>query len=211
MSILDLLKSKIDSRLIPERSLTDKKAFAKRIAATLERDYLPFSFLRVCNYDFKTCSMAAYLPVKELYKSTDGNREREGEIIRYLGLISFDSDSPIVGPGYLPVRFCTTVNYDLIFSINRCAFSSPDSIIGIKGIGCVPSFLNGQKGALYRILKGMKFITIKDDWTFFKLDPETTDDMTAMIALQVEKNFEIEFAHFPHDSGPVTLFRWIDS
>lgn len=97
-----------------------------------------------------------------------------------------------------------TIGYDRLFRINRCAFSSPDSVIGFGKFA--PGF-----ELPFKILKGLKFIGRSGGWTFFKLDPESTDDMTAMLLLPLEKNFEIEFAHFPHDGEKQIIFRWIDS
>lgn len=39
---------------------------------------------------------------------------------------------------------------------------------------------------------------------------DSTDDMTGMLYSALEKDFTIEFAHFPHDGERLFVYRWGD-
>ena len=195
-------------KLIAELTTELKKYEARRIADSLETDYFPHDLLRVCGYDFKTCSLAAYRLIAEIYSPHSGNRARcMDDVKKFLGVPeSYSISGPLTGPVYLPVSYCGHIGWDRIFRINRCAFSSSDSIIGV-GDGYSGRCIEPE---LIRPLKGLTPAGYHEGWTLFKLDPDTTDDQTAMLALRLEKNFRLRFVHFPHDSFPVTLFDWND-
>lgn len=97
------------------------------------------------------------------------------------------------------------MSFGHVFSINICAFSSDDSIIGFRN----SEYHLPQE--YFKIIKGLRFVGTHENWTLFKLDVASTDDMTAMLYSALEKNFTIEFAHFPHEGGHRILFRWVDS
>lgn len=196
------------AKLTAELPTELKKYEARRIAGALETDYLPHDLLRVCGYDFKTCSLAAYLLIAEIYSPHHGDDSRSpGDVKAFLGISrDYDIQSPLTGPLYLPVSYCGHIGWERIFRINRCAFSSSDSIIGIRD-GDSGRFIAPE---LIRPLKGLITEGYHDGWTLLKLDPDTTDDQTAMLALLLEKNFHLRFAHFPHNSSPVILLDWND-
>lgn len=91
-----------------------------------------------------------------------------------------------------------------VFSINHCAFSSPDSIIGFRN-----AEYDGPQ-EYFKVLKGLKFIGTHKNWVLFKLDSSSTNDMTGMLYSPLEKDFTIEFAHFPHDGERQFVYRWED-
>lgn len=189
-------------------SLMKKRELAQKLFDELKDQcrYLPDDYVRMeCGYDFRTQSMLAYLMMADRYALPGKRVYSPGCVDRILGC-NGDEYHPLTGPDFLPVRYCGSIGYDRIFSVNRYALTSPDSIIGIRSRGAS----NPIEKCLYEILKGMSDCGTVNNWTLFKLDPLLTDDGTAMILLRLEKNFDLEFAHFPHDGSPVVLFRWID-
>lgn len=165
--------------------------------------YIPSRLERECQYDFRLCSLVAYRMVTDIFAGADEWAGLSPE--PWCLTLEYPYPSgPAGAPEWFPMQFAGTIGYDRLFRINRCAFSSPDSVIGFGKFA--PGF-----ELPFKILKGLKFIGRSGGWTFFKLDPESTDDMTAMLLLPLEKNFEIEFAHFPHDGEKRIIFRWIDS
>ena len=91
-----------------------------------------------------------------------------------------------------------------VFAINHCAFTSPDSIIGFRNA----EYSRPQE--YFKILKGLKYVGTVRNWVLFKLDRGSTDDMTGTLYSPLEKNFTIEFAHFPHDDDRRIIYRWED-
>ncbi|MGN0223366.1 MAG: hypothetical protein ACI4AM_05000 [Muribaculaceae bacterium] len=117
----------------------------------------------------------------------------------------FSEDLMKINEMLLPIRYCGgNMCQGRWFSINHCAFSSPDSIIGFRNVE-----YNAPQD-MFKIFKGLKFIGTHGNWTLFKLDKDSTDDMTGLFYSPLEKDFTIEFAHFPHDAGHRVLFHWVD-
>lgn len=106
----------------------------------------------------------------------------------------------------LPIRYIGgDMCFGRLFSINHCAFSSHDSIIGFRN----SEYAGPQQ--YFKIMKGLKYVGTLRNWVLFKLDRDSTDDMTGVLYSALEKNFTIEFAHFPHDSERRIIYRWEDS
>lgn len=193
---------------ISSMSASQKIYEAESIFASLGKRFPHENLLSRCGYDFKTCSMVAYMLAAELYAAESGRAHAPEDIRNWLELSpDYDYHAPLIGPLFLPVRYCGNIKWERIVAFNRCAFSSSDSIIGIKNADSnfpLPC-------ELYTVLKGLTKIEDIKGMTLFKLDPATTDDMTAMLALHLEKNFTLEIAHLPHDASPRILFRWEDS
>lgn len=146
-----------------------------------------------CQYDFKLASLVAYKIAVDLFKDN-------------IPSTPFAEELKGVNRAILPVYYCGgDICLGRVFSINHCAFSSPDSIIG---------FRNSEYGApqeYFKVLKGLRLIGTHHNWILFKLDRNSTDDMTGMLYSALEKNFTIEFAHFPHDGERRFVYRWEDS
>lgn len=164
----------------------------KKLAVKLYSQYGVVSAIGSCQDDFRLASLVAYKIAADYY-----------------GDVSHDDLYPEtmrkVNQLYLPVRYCGgNMCFGRVFSINHCAFSSPDSIIGFRD-----SEYHGPQ-EYFKILKGLKFIGIHRNWVLFKLDRNSTDDMTGMLYSPLEKNFTVEFAHFPHDAERRIIFRWKD-
>lgn len=177
-----------------EYSLDGKKKKADEIYVELTSPS-PFkiSFKEIlgrCQYDFKLASLVAYKLAVDLYK----DNVPKGPFIVELT----DVDRSI-----LPVYYCGgDMCFGRVFSINHCAFSSPDSIIGFRN----SEYDKPQE--YFKVLKGLKLIGTHHNWVLFKLDRETTDDMTGMLYSPLEKNFTVEFAHFPLDGEKRFVYRW---
>lgn len=188
-----------------EFSLEEKKKKAKKLFHDFAETYPCSQLMQACQEDFKLCSLVGYRLIAELYD--EKNRIHNPDTIAsLLGWDKFYHDVPICDPIWVPVRYCGgNMEFGRVFAINHCAFSSKDSIIGFGSSDaiCPP---NG-----FKILKGLKHVGSYKGWILFKLDPTTTDDMTGMLYSTLEKNFTIEFAHFPHDASPRILFHWEDS
>lgn len=193
-----------NEKLIAEMSAEEKRQKAKEIFNDFNKKYFPKDLPNYCQHEFKMCSMVAYKLVKELF---DPNSKMDKEHITstwggqpYFGW-------PLTGPNWLPIRY---VGGDMcvgrVFAFNFCAFTSKDSIIGMRDSHTQPHNKEG-----FRILKGLKYIGDYNEWNLFKLDPDSTDDMTAMLYTNHEKNFDLQFAHFPHEGGYIVLFDWSDS
>ena len=148
-----------------------------------------------CQGDFKLCSLVAYKLIVEYFNDSVVKLHSRESIFRLLGR----------RPNWLPVRYCGgNMVFGRVFMINICSFSSSDSVIGFRNS-------ETDKPQIYfKILKGLKHIGYVGNWTLFKLDPGSTDDMTAMLYSPLEKNFTIEFAHFPHEGERLILFHWED-
>ena len=144
---------------------------------------------KVCQDDFKLCSLVVYwLTVNYL---RDLNQEMYDVNKNWLK--------------YLPVKYCGgNMEFGRVFSINMCSFPSKDSIVGFRNKESETPQIH------FKVLKGLDYIGTMENWTLFKLNPFSTDDMTAMLYSPLEKNFTIEFAHFPHDSYHRILYRWVD-
>lgn len=179
-----------------EYDLAAKKKKADEIYAELTstRPSKPVfhNILGRCQYDFKLASLVAYKLAVDAFRDdvpTD----------------PFAEDLRGVEKTILPVYYCGgDMCFGRVFSINHCAFSSADSIIG---------FRNAEYGApqeYFKVLKGLKLIGTHHNWVLFKLDKDSTDDMTGMLYSPLEKNFTIEFAHFPHDGKRRFVYRWED-
>lgn len=177
---------------LAEYSLEAKKKKAAEIYSQLTAPYS--NILSWCQEDFKLASLVAYNIVVDYYNYKDNvpyaprTKELQG-----------------IERSILPVYYCGgNICFGRVFSINHCAFSSPDSIIG---------FRNSEYGApqqYFKVLKGLKLIGTHKNWVLFKLDRNSTDDMTGMLYSALEKNFTVEFAHFPHDAERKFVFRWED-
>lgn len=157
-----------------------------------------------CQHDFKMCSMVAYKLVREFY---DSNSKMDKKLIASAWGGDDSLYHPLIGPNWLPVRYLGgNMCFGRVFAFNICAFSSKDSIIGMRDVKhSKPHYREG-----FRILKGLKYIGDYKEWNMFKFDLDSTDDMTAMLYTDHEKNFDIQFAHFPHEGGHRVLFYWID-
>lgn len=189
-------------KLIAEMTAEEKKREAEKIFQNFNKKYSPASMPEVCQSDFKMCSMVAYKLVRELY---DLNSKMDKELIASTWGGFFGQ--PLMGPEWLPIRYIGgNMCFGRVFAFNICAFSSKDSIIGMRDVKHTqPYYPDG-----FRILKGLKYIGNYDEWNLFKLDPSSTDDMTAMLYTNHEKNFDLQFAHFPHEGGYRVLFYWVD-
>ncbi len=192
-------------KLIAEMSQEEKRLVATEIFNDFNEKFFPQSLPNACQHDFKMCSLVAYKLVREFF---DPGSKMDKRIIAstwggtdYLGW-------PLTGPNWLPVRYVDgNMCFGRIFAFNICAFSSTDSIIGMRNEGSLePHSKDG-----FRILKGLKYIGDFKEWNLFKLDAPSTDDLTAMLYTNHEKNFDLQFAHFPHEGGYRVLFYWIDS
>lgn len=210
MSFFDIFKKKVKNdgwnypKLIGELSPAEKKKKAEELFRDFGRTYFPQSLKSVCQDDYKTLSLLTYRLVAEVYSSAPPVIDRY-RICRFLD-IGPDGNCPITKPLYVPVRYCGgNMSFGHVFSINICAFSSDDSIIGFRN----SEYHLPQE--YFKIIKGLRFVGTHENWTLFKLDVASTDDMTAMLYSALEKNFTIEFAHFPHEGGHRILFRWVDS
>lgn len=145
-----------------------------------------------CQNDFKLASLIAYKFAVDYFKDVR-HKDPWSDILRKCV------------PIYLPVSYCGgNMCFGRVFSINHCAFSSPDSIVGFRN----SEYDNPQE--YFKVLKGLKFIGCHHNWVLFKLNRHSTDDMTGMLYSPLEKNFTIEFAHFPHDDERRIIFRWED-
>ena len=177
-----------------EYSLAAKKKKANEIYAQLPPTSLfeTDELMNRCQGDFKLASLVAYKIAAAYYKDN-------------VPLAPFTEELNKIGTTLLPVHYCGgDMCFGRVFSINHCAFSSHDSIIG---------FRNAEKDwpqKDFKILKGLKFIGTHGNWVLFKLDRNATDDMTGMLYSALEKNFTIEFAHFPHDGEKRFVYRWED-
>lgn len=185
--------------LFSEMALADKKAKAEELFCHYNQmTHKPMAFQQVCKEimgfcqgDFKLSSLLTYKIVQEWYKNNDAQAT-----LTWL----FDSDAVL-----LPIRYCGgDMCFGRVFSINHYAFSSPDSIIGFRDAE------TDSPQQQFKVAKGLKYIGTYKNWVLFKLDKASTDDMTGVLFSPLEKNFTIEFAHFPHDGEKRILFRWVD-
>lgn len=179
---------------LAEYSIDAKKKKAEEIYANINSIYAKFysDILERCECDFKLASLVGYKIATEFYKDTVPETPYPQGLSNVEKLI-------------LPIYYCGgNMCSGRWFSINHLAFSSPDSIIGFRD----SEYTAPQE--YFKILKGLKFIGTHKNWTLFKLDRNSTDDMTGMLYSPLEKNFTIEFAHFPHDAERRFIFRWVD-
>lgn len=179
-----------------EYSLEAKKKKADEIYTDLISTPLLKKSLRDilfrCQNDFKLSSLVAYKIAVAVFKDNVPMTPFAEELV--------DVDDLI-----LPVHYCGgDMCFGRVFSINHCAFSSPDSIIGFRN-----SEYKGPQ-EYFKILKGLKLIGTHHNWVLFKLDRNSTDDMTGMLYSPLEKNFTIEFAHFPNNGERRFVYRWED-
>ncbi len=192
----------LNEPLFSQMTLAGKRAKALEIFRSYGKPMLPISLMSECQDDFKLCSLLAYLFTAEYFNGYPEAIHDKADIARVLFP---EQVFPLPMQIWLPVRYCGgNMVFGRVFSVNICAFSSPDSIIGFK---------DNDSSAPYgevRVLKGMKFIGNSGPWALYKLDVASTDDMTAMFYTNHEKNFTIEIAHFPHDDKPRVLFSWED-
>lgn len=204
MAIFDSLKNEPASHipapwnypqgLFPEFDKTRKQQKADEIYNEYKKaDILPLlahNLQNECQHDFKLCSLVAYRVMAAYYKMSENTMFDEPKILNL----------------FKPIHYCGgDMSFGRVFSVNMCSFSSPDSIIGFRH----PQW--DEPDTYFKIIKGLKYMSTLRNWTLFKLDGKSTDDMTAMLYLPLEKNFTIEFAHFPHDADRRILLRWIDS
>lgn len=150
------------------------------------------NILERCQSDFRLASLVAYRISVEYFKDN-------------VPYTPFAEELSQIEASLLPVRYCGgNICFGRVFSINHCAFPSADSIIGFRN-----SEYQGPQ-EYFKVLKGLKFIGCHHNWILFKLDRNSTDDMTGMLYSSLEKNFTIEFAHFPHDAERRFVYRWED-
>lgn len=190
------------NKLFAECSLESKRRIADEIFEEC-REFLPYNLMRACQDDFKLCSFVGYRIVAFIYATTSKEAEEKPRFKKYLDL--YNDQSPIENPLWVPVRYCRgNMEFGRVFAINHCAFSSRDSIVGCRDSE------SPSPQTTFRIIKGLRHIGYHENWTLFKLDPTSTDDMTGMLYSPLEKDFTIEFAHFPHEGGYRVLFHWVD-
>ena len=188
--------------LFAEYSLEDKKRIAENIFKEC-MEFPSYNLMNKCQNDFKICSLVGYKLATYFYAETTLRTEEKTWVERYFCISN--ERSPIEEPLWAPVRYCgINIEFGRVFVLNHCAFSSRDSIVGFRDSESACAQTN------FRILKGLRHIGYYENWTLFKLDASSTDDMTGMLYSPLEKNFTIEFAHFPHDEGYRVLFRWMD-
>ncbi len=181
---------------LAEYSLDEKKKIAYKIYSEFSTHSIfnpSFSdILQRCQCDFKLASFVAYKIAVDFYKDKGPGTP-------------FPKELANVDKSILPVYYCGgNICFGRLFSINHCAFSSPDSIIGFRNSE------DERPQKYFKVLKGLKLIGAYHNWVLFKLDRNSTDDMTGMLYSALEKNFTIEFAHFPHDGERRFVFRWGD-
>lgn len=192
-------------KLIAEMSADEKREKAEEIFNNFNKTYFPADMPEACHQDFKMCSLVAYKLVRELF---DTKSSLDKNIIASTWGGEYFLGWPLKGPIWLPIRYLVgDMCFGRVFAMNICAFSSKDSIIGMRDT----KHNYPHPGRAFRILKGLKYIGDYKEWTMFKLDPSSTDDMTAMLYTYHEKNFDLQFAHFPHEGGYRVLFYWVDS
>ncbi len=192
-------------KLIAEMSSHEKRQKAEEIFNDFNKKYFPGDMPDFCQHDFKMCSLVAYKLVKELF-SPDSNMNKQQIASSWDGEYNFSR--PLMGPNWLPIRYLGgNMDFGRVFAFNICAFSSKDSIIGMRDVNAAAP----HPKEAFRVLKGLKYIGDYKEWTLFKLDQISTDDMTAMLYTCHEKNFDLQFAHFPHEGGYRVLFHWIDN
>lgn len=177
-----------------EYSLDAKNRKAEEIYSELTTP-IEFTFRNIlgrCQNDFKLASLVAYKIAVGFFKDNVSHRPVAEEF-------------ELIESSILPVHYGGgNMEFGRVFSINHCAFSSPDSIIGFRNSE------NDQPQRHFKVLKGLKFIGYHRNWTLFKLDKNSTDDMTGMLLSPLEKDFTIEFAHFPHNAERRFVYRWQD-
>ena len=174
-------------RCLSELSHEEKLKKADEIFRDYDVAFLPSELYPTCQGDFKLCSLVVYKLVARFYE--DNNHCEPVDNVNWLP--------------YLPMRYCGgNMVFGRIFSINMCAFPSSDAIIGFRNVG-LKKLVKG-----FKILKGLRYMGERNEWTLFKLNSRATDDMTAMLYMPLEKNFYLEFAHFPVASDPVTILRF---
>lgn len=192
------------TKLIAEMTAEEKRQKAEEIFRDFEEGYFPRDLPDVCQQDFKLCSLVAYKLVRELF---DTKSKFDKKSIASVWGGKYNTNFPLMGPAWLPVRYCGgNMCFGRVFIFNICAFSSKDSIIGMRCVGASKAYPT----AGFKILKGLKYIGDYKEWNLFKLDPDSTDDMTGMLYTTHEKNFDLQFAHFPHEGGYRILFYWTD-
>lgn len=148
--------------------------------------------IEMCQNDFKIASLIAYKVAVEYFKDLT-HEDACPESLWHCDKL------------YLPVSYAGgNMEFGRIFTVNHCAFSSPDSIIGFRN----SEYAGPQE--YFKILKGLKFVDTLRNWVLFKLDKNSTDDMTGALYSPLEKNFTVEFAHFPHDAERRIVYRWED-
>lgn len=180
---------------LAEYSLEAKKKKATEIYEYLKsykKEKIQFvNILERCQFDFKLASLVAYKLAVDTFLET-------------VPILPVAENLAHVEKSILPVFYAGSIGFSRVFSINHCAFSSPDSIIGFRDAE------KKMPSNLFKILKGLKFIGTHDNWFLFKLDRDSTDDMTGMLATDLDKNFTVEFAHFPHHGERRVVYRWCD-
>ena len=186
-------------KLYAELSAYEKEAMAAELfrqynePPIMSKTFLHDSYriMDICQNDFKLSSLLAYKIVADWFAD---------EKAQFHSCRLFKENSI-----FLPVRYCGgDMCFGRVFAINHCAFSSADSIIGFRNSE------TDRSQEYFKIAKGLRYIGVHKNWTLFKLDKSSTDDMTGIIYSPLEKNFTIESAHFPYDSAERILFRWTD-
>lgn len=109
-----------------EYSLEAKNKKAEEIYNSLiapSPSYFKHSFAEIigrCEHDFKLASLVAYKAAVDSFKE-------------YVPKCPFANELKDVEKSILPVYYCGgDMCFGRVFSINHCAFSSPDSIIGFR-------------------------------------------------------------------------------
>lgn len=188
-------------RLYAEASIEEKRAKAEELFSEYSsgdifpREYLdsPERIESLCQGDFKLCSLLAYKVAAWIFEQPEAQA------------FDFKLFCRNNQAFFVPVRYCGgDMCFGRVFAINHCAFSSPDSIVGFRDAE------RSWPQEYFKVAKGLRYVGTHDNWSLFKLDGSSTDDMTGVLYSPLEKNFTIEFAHFPHDGEPKVLFRWVD-
>lgn len=180
--------------LCSDMTREQKRVAAERIFRE-EGDFCRNSICRIidaCQGDMRLSSMVAYLVAADIFTEPKAQAYDYGVFDR--------GQAPVMPVSYCGGNMC----FGRVFAVNHLAFSSPDSIVGFRNSEC------SEPQEYFKISKGLRLVGTLRNWVLFKLDASTTDDHTGILYSPLEKNFTIEFAHFPHDAGRRILFRWLD-
>lgn len=180
--------------LCSDLATAQKRAVAERIFRE-EGSFCRNSLGRIisdCQGDMRLSSMLAYLVAADIFADPEAQA---------FDFRVFDLSLPPL----MPVSYCGgNMCFGRVFAVNHLAFSSPDSIVGFRNAEC------SMPQEYFKISKGLRLVGTLRNWVLLKLDAATTDDHTGILYSPLEKNFTVEFAHFPHDAERRILFCWED-
>ena len=181
-------------KLVAEMTIAEKRDVAEGIFQLIVDRHLGYNngLYDVCQGDFKTLSLLAYKLAVDAFDDHQPPKITNDDLQMLLKLPT--SNISIGLPVFMPAKYCGgNMEFGRLFAVNLCAFSSPDSIVGLRVDKKYPNEC--------RVVKGLKHLGVQGTWNLFKLDPASSDDMTAMLYSSLEKDFYVEIAHFPHDSA----------